>query len=205
MSSLIAIIIEFVIKVIEILGYPGVFLLMLFESTGVPVPSEAIMPFAGFSVSAGKMSFVAIVILGSLGNVVGSMLAYWIGLKGGRLLVEKYGKYILLSHRDLDRADTWFQKRGELTVFIGRLLPIVRTYISFPAGIAKMNFKKFVFFTTLGVIPWTILFAWLGVKLGDNWVVIREKLHGLDLGILIIIIVVIVLFFVKKYWQRRVK
>ena len=142
-TTLIDFLVQLVINIIATTGYAGVFLLMLLESCGVPAPSEAIMPFAGFLVAAHQFSFWLTVLIGALGNLAGSLLAYFICLKGGRPLVEKYGKYILISKYDLDKADVWFKKRGELTVFIGRLLPVVRTYISFPAGIAKMNLKKF--------------------------------------------------------------
>lgn len=206
-SLLISILVKFVVDTISAMGYPGVFFLMFIESCGIPAPSEAIMPFAGFLVSRGEMNFILIVILGTLGNVLGSLLAYYIGKKGGRVLVEKYGKYIFLSRHDLDRADSWFAKRGELTVFIGRLLPVVRTYISFPAGIARMKLGRFTLFTTLGVLPWTILFGWLGVYLGQNWELIREKLHGFDMIILGLVVALIAGWFlnkiIKKYKRKN--
>jgi len=198
-TTLIDFLVQLVINIIATTGYAGVFLLMLLESCGVPAPSEAIMPFAGFLVAAHQFSFWLTVLIGALGNLAGSLLAYFIGLKGGRPLVEKYGKYILISKYDLDKADVWFKKRGELTVFIGRLLPVVRTYISFPAGIAKMNLKKFSLYTFIGAFIWSALFCYLGVKLGANWEIIREKLHNFDLAILILIIAVIILFF----WRHR--
>ena len=201
-SSLISILVKFVVDTISAMGYPGVFFLMFIESCGIPAPSEAIMPFAGYLVSTGKMSFVIIVILGTLGNVLGSLLAYYIGFRGGRPLIERYGKYIFLSPHDLDRADAWFARRGELTVFVGRLLPVVRTYISFPAGIARMKVWRFTLFTTLGVLPWTILFGWLGMYLGRNWQLIRERLHGFDMFVLALIIIVIGFWLVKKILKK---
>lgn len=190
-TGIIDILANFVVATIGVLGYPGIFLLMLVESAGIPMPSEVIMPFSGFLVADGRMVFWFIVIAGTLGNLVGSLLAYWIGYKGGRPLIEKYGKYILISSHDLDLADKWFRKYGDLTVFFGRLLPVVRTYISFPAGIAKMDLWKFSIYTTLGALPWTALFGWLGVKMGANWDLIRAKLHNFDLSIGIIVVIFI--------------
>ncbi len=179
---------NFVVWIIGFLGYPGIFFLMLLESCGIPAPSEVIMPFSGFLVATGKMNFWIVVLMGTFGNLIGSLLAYYIGAKGGRPLIEKYGRYILISRHDLDIAEKWFTKRGNLTVFFGRLLPVIRTYISFPAGIAKMDVKKFSFYTFIGAFPWCVLFTWLGVKMGDNWNLIREKLHNFDLAILILVI-----------------
>lgn len=177
-----------VIQVIGFIGYPGVFLLMTVESCGILMPSEVIMPFSGFQVASGKMSFWIIVLMGGFGNLAGSALAYWIGMKGGRPLAEKYGRYILISKHDLDIADRWFTKYGELTAFFGRLVPIVRTFISFPAGIAKMNFPKFCIYTLIGSLFWSALLGGLGVKLGENWNLIREKLHNFDMAIVAIIV-----------------
>lgn len=168
--------------------------MMMLESCGIPMPSEVIMPFSGFLAADGKMLFWLIVLAGTLGNLVGSWLAYWIGIKGGRPLIEKYGKYILISKHDLDLADRWFNKYGDWAVFFGRLLPVVRTYISFPAGIAEMNFKRFTIFTFLGALPWTALFAWFGVKMGSNWELIREKLHNFDMAMLIVVILLVGLY-----------
>ncbi len=193
-TNIIDILAQFVIHTISLLGYPGIFLLMFFESCGIPMPSEVIMPFSGFLVASGQMIFWIIILSGTLGNLIGSILAYWIGYKGGRPLIEKYGKYLLISSSDLDLADKWFKKYGDWTVFFGRLLPIIRTYISFPAGISKMNMKKFCLFTTLGALPWTALFAWLGIKMGNNWELIREKLHNFDMAIGVILVILIVLY-----------
>jgi membrane protein DedA with SNARE-associated domain len=139
-------------------------------------------------VALGKMNFWIIVLMGGFGNLAGSALAYWIGMKGGRPLAEKYGKYILISKHDLDIADRWFTKYGDLTAFFGRVLPIIRTFISFPAGIAKMNFMKFCIYTFIGSLIWSALLGGLGVKLGENWNLIREKLHNFDMAIAVIIV-----------------
>ncbi|MDD5342583.1 MAG: DedA family protein [Patescibacteria group bacterium] len=201
-TSLIDFLANIVTRTIDFLGYGGVFFLMLIESCGIPMPSEVIMPFSGWLVAEGKMSLWLIVAFGAIGNLAGSLLAYWIGAKGGRPLIEKYGKYILISGHDLDTADQWFRKHGDLTVFFGRLLPIVRTYISFPAGIAKMNLKRFSIYTLAGALLWSALFAWLGVKMGENWELIREKLHSFDLAIGILIILVVV-WYIWRHLKHR--
>ncbi len=177
---------------------------MLVESCGIPLPSEVIMPFSGFLVASGQLNFWLVAIIGALGNLVGSWLAYWIGAKGGRPLIEKYGKYILIYRHDLNLADKWFLKYGDWTVFFGRLLPVIRTYISFPAGIAKMDLKKFSFYTFIGALPWCILFTWLGVKMGNNWEQIQKTLHNFDLLMLILVIAAIV-WYVWRHLKNRHK
>jgi membrane protein DedA with SNARE-associated domain len=192
-----------VISVISALGYGGVFFLMLIESCGIPAPSEAIMPFAGFLVASGRFDFWMVVFLGALGNLAGSLLAYWIGYAGGRPLIVRCGKYLLLSEHDLKIAENWFVRWGEATAFFGRLLPVIRTYISFPAGLAKMDLKKFAFYTFIGAFIWSALFAWLGMKLGANWEAIRERLHGFDMAILVIVIIGVLFFVWKKIGKSK--
>ena len=203
-TLIIDILADVVIRTIDFMGYLGVFFLMLLESCGIPMPSEIIMPFSGFLVAEGKMNFWAVSFVGAFANLAGSLIAYWIGLKGGRALIEKWGKYILISKRDLDLADRWFMRFGNLTVFFGRLLPVVRTYISFPAGVAKMEIKRFSLYTFAGALPWSILFTWLGVKMGDNWEQIREKLHNFDLAIVALIIIGIA-WYVWRHIKHRVR
>ncbi|MDD2647057.1 MAG: DedA family protein [Patescibacteria group bacterium] len=199
-ATLITFLANIIIQVISSIGYAGIYLLMLLESCGFLIPSEIIMPFSGFLVATGKLNFWLVIFLGTLGNLSGSLLAYWISIKGGRPLVEKFGKYILISKHDLDVADNWFKKRGKLTVFIGRCLPIVRTYISFPAGVAKMNVFQFSFYTFIGAALWSILFTWLGVKLQNNWELINVKLHEFNL-----IIAILVVLFIALYIWRHIK
>jgi membrane protein DedA with SNARE-associated domain len=202
-TSVIDFLASVVIQTIGFFGYFGIFFLMLVESCGILMPSEVIMPFSGFLVATGDLNFWLVVLIGTFGNLIGSLLAYYIGLRGGRPLIEKYGKYILISKHDLDVADRWFTKHGEFTVFFGRLLPIIRTYISFPAGISKMNVKKFSFYTFIGALLWSMLFAWLGVKMGNNWDLIREKLHDFDMAIAILVVVCIVLYIWRHVKHRR--
>lgn len=206
-TQMFTIIIDFlagiITQTIDIMGYSGVFFLMLIESCGIPMPSEIIMPFSGFLVAEGKMNFWAVSFVGALANLAGSLAAYWIGLKGGRSLIEKYGKYVLISKNDLDLADRWFAKFGNMAAFFGRLLPIVRTYISFPAGIAKMDIKRFSVYTFAGALPWSMLFTWLGVKMGNNWDQIRENLHNFDLSVFILLVIGIA-WYVWRHLKYRV-
>ena len=158
-----------VISVISKTGYLGITVLMALESACIPIPSEIIMPFSGFLVFEGQFIFWQVVVWGSIGNLIGSIVAYWVGFYGGRPLIEKYGKYILISRNDLDLADNWFNKYGQSTVFFSRLLPVVRTFISLPAGISRMNFKKFSFYTLIGCLPWSFALTYAGVIMGENW------------------------------------
>lgn len=201
-ADIISILANFTIATIDFLGYFGVFALMALESCGVPIPSEIIMPFSGFLVADGRMNFVVVVLMGTFGNLAGSLLAYGIAKKGGRPLIEKYGKYVLISHHDLDIADAWFKKRGSLTVMLGRLLPVVRTYISFPAGIANMDLKKFSFYTFIGALPWCVLFTWLGVKMGEHWQEIERKLHEFNMLILVLVVLAIGLY-IWRHLKRK--
>ncbi|NNG47870.1 MAG: DedA family protein, partial [Deltaproteobacteria bacterium] len=144
----------FVIYVISMLGLPGIVLLMAIESACIPLPSEVIMPFSGYLVFQGKYSLWSVGLAGAFGCVVGSIPAYYLGMYGGRPLIEKYGKYILMSRHDLDMADRWFDRHGEATVFFARLLPVIRTFIAFPAGVARMEMKRFIAYTFAGSLPW---------------------------------------------------
>jgi len=166
-------------------GLFAVFGLMLLESMGIPIPSEAISPFAGYLVSRGQMGLFGAVAAGVLGNIVGSWVAYFIGLWGGRELWFKYGRYVGVRAHHLTVAEKWFDRYGELTVFISRCLPVVRTFISFPAGTARMNFAKFTFYTLLGCVPWVFALTYLGYLLGENWEEIGSYLHYLDYAVVL--------------------
>lgn len=196
---------EIVINIISHLGYFGVFLAMTIESAGVPLPSEIIMPFAGFLVWKGEMNFFAVAILGAVGNLVGSLIVYWVGMKGGRPLVEKYGKYILINHHDLDETSKWFAKYGRSTVFFTRMIPIVRTFISLPAGIAKMPMKTFIPYTFFGSLIWSIFLTFIGFKMGENWSTISEYFHKADLFIGIIIVLGIAWYIWRHLKNSRKK
>jgi membrane protein DedA with SNARE-associated domain len=168
-ARIIEILSGFIVATISALGYSGIVLLMAIESACIPLPSEIIMPFAGYLVSTGGMNLWAVGVAGAFGCVLGSLVAYWAGMYGGRPIIEKYGRYVLISRHDLDLADRWFTRYGELIVFTSRLLPVIRTFIAFPAGIARMNLKRFVIYTFAGSLPWCLGLAYVGQKLGEQW------------------------------------
>jgi membrane protein DedA with SNARE-associated domain len=188
----------FAVNIISALGYPGVAFLMALESACIPIPSEIIMPFSGYLAVSGKFSFWFVVLAGTIGNLAGSIAAYFVGYHGGRPLIEKYGKYILLSAHDLDKAEIWFKKYGNISVFFSRLLPIVRTFISLPAGVARMPFWKFCFYTVLGCLPWSIFLTYIGVVLGENWKSIEVYFHKFDWVVIIIGSLLIIYWIYKK-------
>jgi membrane protein DedA with SNARE-associated domain len=208
LSSLIESLAELVSWIISTMGYFGVFLAMAIESACIPLPSEVIMPLAGNLVynhemnpfSNPQVNLVLLGVVGALGNLAGSLLAYWVGSWGGRPLIEKYGKYVLLSHHDLDLADRWFEKYGKSTVFFTRLMPVIRTFISFPAGISRMKLGTFCLYTFLGALPWSLALAYLGFKLGEEWKSLGGYFHKADIFIGILIVVAVV-----WYVQRHIK
>jgi membrane protein DedA with SNARE-associated domain len=200
MQSVIDAVVQWATHLIGSWGLPAVFFLMLLESACIPVPSEAIMPFAGFAVSEGTMSLLGITVAGVAGNLVGSWIAYAIGLYGGRPFIDRYGKYVLLRHHHVELAERWFARYGPLAVFFSRMIPIVRTFISLPAGIARMPFWKFTLYTVLGCLPWVFMLGWLGTRLGSNWEKIRPYLHYADY-VVVAALVVIVVWAVWK-WRR---
>ena len=163
--------------IISSMGYGGVVLLMAIESACIPLPSEIIMPFAGFLVRKGEMTLFGIAMAGAIGCVVGSIPAYYLGMFGGRPLAEKYGKYVLVSKKDLDMADRWFKNRGEIIIFIARLLPGVRTFIAFPAGMARMNMARFILYTFVGSFIWCWALGYIGMKAGENWAQLSVYFH----------------------------
>ena len=168
-GKIIELITAFIVATIATLGYGGIVLLMAIESACIPLPSEIIMPFSGYLVYKGDFNLWLVGIAGAVGCVIGSLIAYWVGMYGGRPLIEKYGRYLLVSKHDLDLADRWFDRFGEIIVFVSRLLPAIRTFIAFPAGVARMNLKKFVIYTFAGSLPWCLGLAYAGQKLGERW------------------------------------
>jgi len=195
-------IVNFAVDVVDAMGLPGVFLLMLFESACIPFPSEATMLFAGFNVSDGEYSLFAAVTVGVVANVVGSWIAYAIGYFGRIDVIEKHGKKLHISPHHLELTDNWFQKHGAATVFWARCLPIVRTFISLPAGVAKMPFWKFTTYTFLGCIPWMIMLTSIGYYAGENWEDWKDKLHYVDYAVALII-VVSGAYLGWRWWKNR--
>src|SRR3990172_5435040 len=169
-----------VTAVISTLGYPGIVLLMAIESACTPLPSEIILPFSGYLVYTGRFSLFWVATAGALGCNVGSIAGYYMGMYGGRPVLLRYGKYFLISPREIELADRWFERYGQWTVFFSRLLPIIRTFISFPAGVARMNLWKFHIYTFLGSWPWCFGLAYAGYKLGTHWESLRQYFHQFD-------------------------
>ena len=191
-ARIIEILSAFIVATISMLGYSGVVLLMAIESACIPLPSEIIMPFSGYLVSRGEMNLWLVGLAGAVGCVLGSMVAYYVGMYGGRPLIEKYGRFVLISHHDLDLADRWFAKYGEIIVFVSRLLPAIRTFIAFPAGVARMNVPRFIIYTFAGSLPWCLGLAYVGQKLGEQWDKdprLKNLFHRFDfvIGILLVL------------------
>jgi membrane protein DedA with SNARE-associated domain len=188
-------------------GYPAVILLMAIQSACIPIPSEVIMPLAGWALAHSQMDLIILATLASLASNLGSIPAYWVGARGGRPMVERYGSYMLLSRRDLNLVDHFFDKFGSITVLIGRMLPIVRTFIAFPAGVAKMNLFRFHLYTFIGSWPWCYALAWVGMKLGDRWNTdprFKEIFHRFHLGVEAVLLVGII-WFVASHWKNRIR
>lgn len=173
------------------IGYIGVVVAMAIESACIPLPSEIILPMAGWMVARGQFDLWLSALAGTLGCVLGSAVAYWVGAIGGRPILDRWGRYVLISTHDLEIADRWFQKYGEWAIFFSRLLPVVRTFISLPAGIARMNFGRFLLYTALGSFPWSLGLVYAGKELGDNWEQVRAVLHNFDYPIIAIIILAV--------------
>jgi membrane protein DedA with SNARE-associated domain len=187
---------------IDSVGVVGVFILMVLESACIPVPSEAIMLFAGFNVSTGDMTMIGIIVAGVAGNVVGSWIAYAAGYYGRLELLDR-NRFIHINRKHLDWADRWFERHGELTVFVSRMLPIIRTFISLPAGVAKMPFWRFTVFTTLGCIPWVTMLAFIGREVGDNWEDWRHNLEYVDYVVVAAIVGGIAYLLIRRRRQPK--
>jgi membrane protein DedA with SNARE-associated domain len=192
---------NWIIHIISALGLTGVAFLMAIESAAIPLPSEIIMPFSGFLVAAGRFSLLGISIAGAIGSVIGSLVLYYIGYFGGRPFIEKYGKYFLFHHDDLAKADRFFQKHGVFSNCIARILPVLRTYISLPAGIFKAEIKKFVLYSFIGSFIWSAFLGFIGIKLGQHWDSLRPYFHEVDL-LLTILILAGIAWFVYKHLKR---
>jgi len=199
--------VAFLQTLLNTIGWPGVLLAMIIESACIPLPSEVTMPLAGWMlIQARALGWPWLVwagIVGAAGNVIGSWIAYWVGQKGGRPFLEKYGRYVLISRHDLDRADAWFARYGEPAIFFSRLLPVVRTFISFPAGVAGMDLKRFSALTFLGSFPWSIALAWAGFVAGEHWEEIRAVMRPFDIPIIAILVLLAVIFVYRKLKADR--
>jgi membrane protein DedA with SNARE-associated domain len=198
--------VEFATNVVGDLGLFGVFALMVPESACIPIPSEATMLFAGFNLSPAAphpadYTLVTLTLVGVVANVIGSWIAYAVGYYGRIELLEKHGRKIHVKPADIARADRWFQRHGEITVFFARMLPLVRTFISLPAGVARMPFWRFTLFTFLGCVPWVFALAFIGKQAGDNWQKWKDSLHYVDYAVLALIVLAIAVWLVRR--RRR--
>jgi len=207
MQQIEAVFLAIITQFYDTIGWGGVVLLMAVESAGIPFPSELIMPLAGWMLVEAKGGGWPLLFLagfyGALGNLLGSWVAYWVSLKGGRPLLLKYGKYLLLTRHEIERTEAWFARYGEWAVFFSRLLPVVRTFISIPAGIARMNFWKFSVYTFAGSFPWSLGLAYGGFLLGENWESMRAVMRPFDYPILAVIFVAGACFVVRRIKALR--
>jgi membrane protein DedA with SNARE-associated domain len=195
--------VQFAVNVIDDLGLPGVFLLMTAESALLPIPSEGTMLFAGFNVASGDWSLFAITAVGVAGNLVGSWIAYAIGYFGRVDLIEKHGRKVLIKPHHLRWADNWFARHGDATVFFSRMLPIIRTFISLPAGVAKMPFWRFSVLTVAGSIPWVFMLGLIGREAGDHWERWKEHLHYVDYAVVGLVLLGLIWLIVRRRPRRR--
>jgi membrane protein DedA with SNARE-associated domain len=192
----------YITNFIASVGYVGIFLLMTIESACTPLPSEIVMPFGGFAAQRGDLNFILVVLAGTFGCLAGSLISYGVGYYGGRPLLQKYGRIVMIKKHDIDLADRWFNKYGNKAVFVARLLPIVRAFISLPAGIARMDIKKFAVYSFLGSLPWCFVLAYVGVILGNNWDLLENYWIYFDVATVLGIVAVIAYagykIFIKK-------
>lgn len=206
-SRFISVLSVFIIAVISKIGYGGILLLMAIESACIPLPSEVIMPFSGYLVHTGRFNLLWVATVGALGCNVGSALAYALGHYGGRRLVERYGSYVLISRKELDWADHFFARYGDRTVFLSRLLPVVRTFIALPAGIARMPQLRFHVYTFLGSWPWCLVLAYIGMRLGEKWDTdprLKIWFHRFDAAIAAVLVIGII-WFIWSRWSHRIR
>jgi len=187
-----------VLGIISVSGYAGIFILMVLESMVFPVPSEAVLPFAGFLIATGQMNLAAVGIVSTIGSIVGSLISYYIGLKGGRAFVKRYGKYFLLSEKNLENAHRFFEKRGEITILVSRFIPVIRHLISIPAGYAEMSVRKFIAFTAIGAAIWNTVLVYSGIALKDNWEIIISYTQYLDIAVALAIVALLAYFVFRK-------
>jgi len=206
-EKILTFLVPWITGIIAHVGYSGVAFLMAMESACIPLPSELIMPFSGYLVYTGRFNLFWVATAGAIGCNIGSAIAYWVGAYGGRPVVERFGRFLLLSRRDLDRTTRFFERYGSITVLVGRLLPVVRTFIALPAGIARMPQGRFHLYTFIGSWPWCLALAYIGAKLGNAWNTdprLKHALHRADLAILAVIAIAAI-GFVWTHWANRMR
>ena len=202
LEKLIGLLAVWIMSVISSMGYGGIVLLMAIESACIPLPSEIIMPFAGYLVFKGEMGLWIVAFMGALGCVLGSIPAYYVGKTGGRNLAEKYGRFVLISKKDLQMADDWFKNYGEIIIFIGRLLPAVRTFIALPAGIARMNMSKFIIYTFVGSFIWCWTLAYIGMVFGEQWDTLKVYFHEFHY-VIAGAAVIFIAWYIRRHFQNN--
>lgn len=200
-------IISLIINFLSTYNYFAIFILMTLESMLLPIPSEVVIPFSGYLAFKGILNLYLVIIFSTLGGITGSLIAYFIGYYGGREFIIKYGKYVFISEDNLKKAELWFQKYGKISVFFTRLIPVIRTFISIPAGIGSMPLHEFIFYTGLGTLIWSIVLAYGGFMLKNNWVIIFNIFSNLDPVIIVIGIIIIAYIFIKLYinYKNKIK
>lgn len=200
--DLLALVSRLVIWIIDSLGYPGIVVAMAIESACIPLPSEVIMPFSGYLASQGRFSLLGVALAGAVGCTLGSAAAYAVGAYGGRRFILRYGRYVLITPKEVERADRWFARYGMAATFVSRLLPVVRTFISLPAGIARVRFLPFLAYAFLGSLPWSWVLAYAGYLLGEHWEQVGGILHSLDV-VIVVALAAGTGWFVWHHWPRR--
>lgn len=198
-------IVEWAVELIDTIGYFGVAFLMMLESMVAPIPSEAVMPPAGMLIAEGRFTFLGVIFFSTLGSITGSLISYYMGKWGGRPIIDRYGKYLLLDHHDLDLTEKFFLKRGEITIFVSRFIPVVRHFISIPAGMGNMNIYKFSLYTIFGAAIWNTLLTIAGFYLQKKWEIILKYREPIDLAVIVVLVLVFAYFGYKFYTNRRNK
>ncbi len=190
--------------VIASTGYLGVFILMVLESMVAPVPSELVMPFAGFLVADGKLNLWLVILVSSLASITGSLISYFVAYFGEKELIHKFGRFVLLDKEELEWTERWFQKHGSITIFISRFIPVVRHLISIPAGLARMDLKRFILFTAVGATAWNTFLLWVGMQLRERWELVKQYSKPLDV-LIVILIIAAATYYSYKHWKRHRK
>ena len=203
MQTIVNDVVSWCTHVISVFGLPGIFVLMLLESACIPIPAEATMLFAGFAVSQGKLGLAAAIAVGVAGNVVGAWIVYYAGMYGGPPFIDRYGRYVLLRHEHIALTERWFHRYGPIAVLVCRLLPGVRSFVSLPAGVARMPIGRFTLYTTLGSLPFIAFLTWLGVKVGANWHSFQQNFAWLDYAVLAAIVAFVVWVAARRLRRAR--
>lgn len=194
----------FFVSIISATGYLGVFVLMVLESMVAPVPSELVMPFAGFLVADGKLNLWLVIIVSSLASITGSLISYFVAYFGEKELIHKFGRFVLLDKEELEWTEKWFRRHGSITILISRFIPVIRHLISIPAGLARMDLKHFIIFTAVGATAWNTFLLWGGMQLRERWLLVEQYSKPLDI-LVVVLIVAAVAYYTYKHWKRRRK